>query len=164
MTENEAIEYLKRLKEDYFQPEKISSAFDVATDALKEIQKYRAAGTIEFLTDMKSHYVEVLSDLRQYQKIGIVEGIKDIGWIPCHERLPEEPEKIPEDDEELEDMYLSEKIKEYIATIKGASKATTLHYVGENKWIDISTRECYEVVAWQQLPEPYKNKRNEVTK
>lgn len=78
MTENEAIEYLKRLKEDYFQPEKISSAFDVATDALKEIQKYRAIGTIEFLTDMKSHYVEVLSDLRQYQNLGTVEEIKDI--------------------------------------------------------------------------------------
>ena len=77
MTENEAIEYLKRLKEDYFQPEKISSAFDVATDALKEIQKYRAAGTIEFLTDMKSRYVEILSDLRQYQKIGTVEECRE---------------------------------------------------------------------------------------
>lgn len=72
MTENAAIEYLKGLKEDYFQPKRISEALDTAVESLEEVQKYRALGKIEFLTDMKNHYVEVLSDLRQYQNIGTV--------------------------------------------------------------------------------------------
>ena len=204
MTENDAIEILKVLNESYFQPEKISNAFDVATDALKEIEQYRAIGTVEFLRGMKDNYVETLSALRQYQKLGTVEEIKDIlsiisenqddvdesgistgllhtllnyaeykkigtveecrkarenKWIQCSEHLPEEPEKIPEDDEELEQMYLEGKIKEYIVTIQDSSRATTLHYIGKNKWIDILTLERYEVIAWQQLPGPYQERK-----
>lgn len=77
MTENAAIEYLKGLKEDYFQPKRISEALDTVVESLEEVQKYRALGKIEFLTDMKNHYVEVLSDLRQYQKLGTIEELKE---------------------------------------------------------------------------------------
>ncbi|MDE7425283.1 MAG: hypothetical protein K2N51_16610 [Lachnospiraceae bacterium] len=177
MTENEAIEYLKGLKEDYFQPEKISNAFNVATDALKEIQKYRELGTIEFLTDMKSNYVEVLSDLRQYQKVGTVEELKE------DKAIADELSAI----EAAKYYAVISEWKKYqeIGTIEECREARKMirrhcepKYLGEN--IGIGCREgmcecgnivksyqkfCDEcgikldwgnVTAWQQLPEPYK--------
>ncbi|MDE7424385.1 MAG: hypothetical protein K2N51_11985 [Lachnospiraceae bacterium] len=91
MTENKAIEVLKdnfpktckmvdgRLKGGFDDVEcDFGKALLQAILSLKEIQKYRAIGTIEFLTDMKSNYVEVLSDLRQYRKLGTVKELKEL--------------------------------------------------------------------------------------
>lgn len=172
MTENEVIEKLKIFPEwnkvdEWLSVAAMQELVDTCIEAFKENQRYRELGRIEFLSDMKSHYVEALSNLRQYQKIGTVEECREARenrWISCSERLPEEPEKIPEDDEELEQMYLNDQIKEYIVTIEDSSKATTLHYVGENVWIDITTMECYEVIAWQQLPEQYEGDEKNMKK
>lgn len=78
------------------------------------------------------------------------------GWIPCSERLPEEPEELPTEDEFIEEMILDGKFKEYIVTIYGAKVTTTLYYFGNGNWYDVISSECYKVIAWQPLPETYK--------
>lgn len=76
-------------------------------------------------------------------------------WIPCSEQLPEEPEELPTEDDFIERMILDREFEEYNVTIYGASKATTLYYVGNGNWYDELSSEYYKVVAWQPLPEPY---------
>lgn len=74
------------------------------------------------------------------------------GWIPCSERLPEEPEKT---DDIEESIYIG-RLTEYNVMIQGAKKATTLYYAGDGYWYDEASQECYPVAAWQLLPEPYR--------
>ena len=66
-------------------------------------------------------------------------------WIPCSERLPEEPE------EGLTDL---DECDEYIAMIENADIPTALNYAGNGEWY--RDGEFYKVIAWQPLPEPYK--------
>lgn len=68
----------------------------------------------------------------------------DGDWIPCNKRLPEVPEG-------LEDMYCPE----FNVTIKGAKEATTLKYSCDGTWFD-DNGNIYDVVAWQPLPDAYK--------
>lgn len=77
-------------------------------------------------------------------------------WIPCSERLPDEPEELPTENDFIEGMILDGKFKEYNVTIYGAEETTTLYYVGNGEWYDeVSDECCYKVIAWQPLPEPY---------
>ena len=168
MTENEAIETLNYFNEQrkalnfrgqstkpsYFnerQYQKFTNSIEMAIATLEEIRKYRNLGTIEFITDMKSNYVEVLSVLRQYQKLGTVEELKEDKaiaeetaisgkWIPCGERLPETGRNVL-----VCCGFLNER---YIAI------AELCEYKGEKSWSIKSS-----VYAWQQLPEPYQEKK-----
>lgn len=66
------------------------------------------------------------------------ERFNSSGWIPVSERLPEEN-------------------GEYIVMIERATRPTFLnYYAGEWFGWDEDGIEYYEVVAWQPLPEPYK--------
>ncbi len=68
-------------------------------------------------------------------------------WIPCSERLPNEIE--------FQEAYCrNQYAAEFLVTIKGATRPTTL-YFKNNSWFD-EQRDYYKVVAWQPLPEPYK--------
>ena len=68
-------------------------------------------------------------------------------WIPCSERLPNEIE--------FQEAYCrNQYAAEFLVTIKGATRPTTL-YFKNNSWFD-EERKYYKVVAWQPLPEPYK--------
>jgi len=94
--------------------------------------------------------------------IELLEKFPKIGeWIPCSERLPEEPEEIPTEEKFIEEMILDGKLKEYIVMIYGADEATTLYYTGNNEWYDAISSEYYRVVAWQPLPEPYIGEQHE---
>lgn len=85
-----------------------------------------------------------------YEKIFVDNAVKIVkeaaeeyngGWIPVSERLP--------------DDFMS---FEYLTMRKGHTLATISYYcVVNNKWYSSrnSTKEI-EVIAWQQLPEPYK--------
>jgi len=74
------------------------------------------------------------------------------GWIRCSERLPEEPEKTGD----VEDDIYDGKLTEYIVIIYGAEKPTTLYYAGDGDWYDGNvTRILSRITAWQPLPEPY---------
>lgn len=74
-------------------------------------------------------------------------------WIPCSERLPNEIE--------FQEAYCrNQYAAEFLVTIKGATRPTTL-YFKNNSWFD-EERNYYKVAAWQPLPEPYKGgKENE---
>lgn len=68
-------------------------------------------------------------------------------WIPCSERLPNEIE--------FQETYCrNQYAAEFLVTIKGATRPTTL-YFKNNSWFD-EQRDYYKVVAWQPLPAPYK--------
>ena len=95
--------------------------------------------------------------------IGIKEAIEivrevaeeyNVGWIPCSERLPEEPERT---DDEEESIRL-ERLNEYNVMIIGAEIPTTLYYAGDGYWYDAVSQDYYQVTVWQPLPEPYKPK------
>lgn len=72
---------------------------------------------------------------------------KNDGWIPCSERLPNEIE--------FQETYCrNQYAAEFLVTIKGATRPTTL-YFKNNSWFD-EQRNYYKVVAWQPLPASYK--------
>lgn len=48
-------------------------ALEAAIHALDEVEEYRAIGTPEELQEMKKDFAEVLSDWRQYRKVGTLE-------------------------------------------------------------------------------------------
>ena len=78
-----------------------------------------------------------------------IQGHSSGGWIPCSERLPEEWYIAP--DVNLDHIAWPE----YIVTIEGASKATTLHYDFQGKkWFD-EDGNIYRVSAWCPIPEAY---------
>lgn len=87
--------------------------------------------------------------------IGLEESSPNDGWISCSERLPEEPKELPTEEHFIEQMILDDEFEEYIVTVCGAKKATTLYYVGAGKWYDIISSEYYKVAAWQPLPTGY---------
>ena len=78
------------------------------------------------------------------------------GWIPVEERLPEV-------DEDVEEIIEDDDCPEYNVTIRGASESTTLKYSPNGSWFD-SYGCVYDVIAWQPLPEPYKPKQPETCK
>lgn len=70
------------------------------------------------------------------------------GWIPTTERLPDQREFI-------ESYVRSAYAAEFLVTIEGADKATTLYYSQTGVWFD-EQGEPYKVVAWMPIPERYK--------
>ena len=69
-------------------------------------------------------------------------------WISTEERLPDQREFI---ESYVRDRYAAE----FLVTIEGADKATTLYYSQTGVWFD-EQAEPYKVVAWMPLPERYK--------
>ena len=67
-------------------------------------------------------------------------------WIPCSERLPEEPEGA---------VVVMEELEEYLVAVYGADKPTTLKYAGNGEWWDDVTEGFYPVQAWQPMPDQY---------
>lgn len=67
-------------------------------------------------------------------------------WIPCSERLPEEPEGA---------VVVMEELEEYLVAVYGADKPTTLKYAGNGEWWDDFTEGFYPVLAWQPMPDHY---------
>ena len=73
MTENE----YKKLLETIFSTEPFGSKeVENIQNIFKEIQQYRAMGTVTGLQDMKSDYFDTMCDYRQYSRIGTVEEFK----------------------------------------------------------------------------------------
>lgn len=72
---------------------------------------------------------EVIGKINEQQKVG--------EWIPCSERLPEEP--------------LFE--KGYIVQSEYIKEPFSAYWDGEN-WTDVYDEEI-EVIAWQTLPKPF---------
>lgn len=69
-------------------------------------------------------------------------------WIPTTERLPNQREFI-------ESYVRSAYAAEFLVTIAGADRATTLYYSLTGRWYD-EQGNPYKVIAWQKIPETYK--------
>ena len=69
-------------------------------------------------------------------------------WISTADRLPDQREFI-------ESYVRSAYAAEFLVTIDGADKATTLYYSQTGVWFD-EQREPYKVVTWMPFPERYK--------
>lgn len=87
---------------------------------------------------------------RKWYQIGYKDGKND-GWVPVEERLPEV-------DEDVEEIIEDDDCPEYNVTIRGASESTTLKYSPSGSWFD-SNGYVYDVIAWRPLPEPYRTER-----
>lgn len=77
------------------------------------------------------------------------------GWIPCSEKLPEEPSIELDDENDIRAAILHNKVTEYIVTIHAASKSTAAYYIGDGFWYDESTKDICPVDAWREFPEGY---------
>ena len=101
-----------------------------------------------------------LCKLQDYEDTGLspkeVERLKDVPdtnagkWIPVEERLPEKEEFL---EAYIRNVYAAE----FLVTIKGATRPTTLYFRG-GEWFDDYAKR-YGVLAWQPLPEPYRLKK-----
>lgn len=76
--------------------------------------------------------------------------LEETKWIPCSDRLPEEPEVSPYDT--LRALAREGTLQEYIVMIYGAVKPTTLWYAGNGKWYDPFTDQNYLVTKWRPMP------------
>lgn len=98
---------------------------------------------------MKSSDTGNIAELIEMLRQDAVEKYKeDHGWIPTTERLPDQREFI---EAYVRHAYAAE----FLVTIEGADKATTLYYSQTGVWFD-EQREQYKVVAWMPLPEVFR--------
>lgn len=69
-------------------------------------------------------------------------------WIPTKLMLPPEP---------TGQMETLNQYEEYLVTIAGSKKATSLYYIGEGEWRDNDSEEYhyYKVIAWAPIPQAY---------
>ena len=98
-------------------------------------------GVAEVYDDTYDITINCESEEEQGRVVGMLECFRD--WIPVEERLPEVPERLPD-----------EYCPEFNVTIKGAERATTLKYRWDGTWFD-DYGTVYNVIAWQPLPKPY---------
>lgn len=87
--------------------------------------------------------------LARYEETGltpeeIMDGKLLTGWIPVTDRLPDIPEGTKDED-----------CPEFIVTIAGAEKPTSLKYDPEGTWFD-DFGNVYSVYAWMPMPEAYR--------
>lgn len=136
---------------------------EMTLESLKELQEYRALGTLQELKELKERTLTALEmvkilarmrELEKYESIGTVEECRrarekeipeEDNWIQCVKRMPKVPVGA-----------IEEEWPQFIVTIKGATESTTLRCNPEGVWSDDYGNE-YEVVAWQQMPEAYKD-------
>ena len=98
---------------------------------------------------MKSSDTGTSAELIEMLRQDVVEKYKEEhGWISTADRLPNQREFI-------ESYVRSAYAAEFLVTIDGADKATTLYYSQTGVWFD-EQGEPYKVVAWMPLPEAFK--------
>ena len=90
----------------------------------------------------------------------VAEEYKD-GWIPCNERLPEEHDsmfaKLKGTDKWSDAMFekISDDVNVTVEFEDGTRKTMTLH-TNDGKWNTNNRIVKFNVIAWQPLPEPFK--------
>lgn len=143
MTEAEALAELKSFPVNCLDFRE-QMALDMAIEALEEVQRYRAIGTVEGFERAIQSSIENYNLYREYKakaqevakEYGKDTNVRSNGWIPCSERLPEPYKKVLVYEEDGE-IYMAK----YHADIKRFSHVRSAWCVREN-----------EVVAWMPLP------------
>jgi hypothetical protein len=146
MTREEAIQIIKNLPIYRMEQE-----YDRKSDLMKALQM-----AIESLENTGCS----VCTRRNFYQIGYQDGINADKWIPCSERLPvEEYERAIEEEGDSAVYPVLVTVKElsfeenrYINVVKQAWFFEMFDYLG------FYDSDCHEVeaIAWQPLPEPYK--------
>lgn len=74
------------------------------------------------------------------------------GWIPCSERLPKY-------DEEYFEKHNND--RQYIVMCNSAYEPTVAYFSKEKEWYYNDFVKFNDVIAWQPLPDPYKESEKE---
>lgn len=80
-----------------------------------------------------------------------IHALKETQWIPCSERLPEEPKENP--------VFDGKYLEVYLVTTKYGSNEQDKVYPFRACWNGINFTDGWrilDVIAWMPLPEPYK--------
>lgn len=83
-------------------------------------------------------------------KMGI-HALEETKWIPCSERIPEEPKENP--------VFDGKCLEVYLVTTKYGSSDQDKVYPFRAFWNGINFTDGWrilDVIAWMPLPEPYK--------
>lgn len=88
---------------------------------------------------------EIAFTLRELMAIINQQPTSD-GWIPVSERLPDKPEPYEEDSYLIQDYQV---VTPYSA------------YWNGEIWTDVDDKKIVKVLAWQPLPQPYKESEEE---
>ena len=113
----------------------MNKAFEKILDGIESLKSNKGfGGTIQTM------YADGMLD-KAKQIVQEVAEEYNSGWIPCSERLPED--------------FMS---MEYLTTVKGHFYSEINYYcVANHKWFSSrKTTKEVDVIAWQPLPEPYK--------
>ena len=95
-----------------------------------------------------SYYLDVALEYRK-KYFEVVERESD--WIPCSERIPEEPKENP--------VFDGKCLEVYLVTTKYGSSDQDKVYPFRAFWNGINFTDGWrilDVIAWMPLPEPYK--------
>lgn len=80
-----------------------------------------------------------------------IQALKENTWIPCSERMPEEPKENP--------VFDGKYLEVYLVTTKYGSNEQDKAYPFRAFWNGINFTDGWrilDVIAWMPLPEPYK--------
>ena len=80
-----------------------------------------------------------------------IRALKENTWIPCSERMPEEPKENP--------VFDGKYLEVYLVTTKYGSNEQDKVYPFRAFWNGINFTDGWrilDVIAWMPLPEPYK--------
>ncbi len=99
----------------------------------------------------------------------LVEKAESFEWIPVSERLPEEYDSVFAElygTDKWDDTLWRTRSKRVLVTIEHESgiRSVTESYITDGKWAlgKRATLSKYKVVAWMPLPNPYKEKENDI--
>ena len=110
--------------------------------------KYREVGDKCYHIGYSSYYLDVALEYRK-KYFEVVERESD--WIPCSERIPEEPKENP--------VFDGKCLEVYLVTTKYGSSDQDKVYPFRAFWNGIDFTDGWrilDVIAWMPLPEPYK--------
>lgn len=94
--------------------------------------------------------IEDVAEFNAYKKC--IEIVKEVaeeyngGWIPCSERLPEPNQKV-----------IVTYMDRYIGGSYGVCEGQYVYILNSWDISDYMSDDDFEVLAWQPLPEPYKD-------
>lgn len=99
----------------------------------------------------------------------LVDKAESFEWIPVSERLPEEYDSMFAElygTDKWDDTLWRTRSKRVLVTIEHESgiRSVTESYITDGKWAlgKRATLSKYKVVAWMPLPNPYKEKENDI--
>lgn len=101
----------------------------------------------------------------------LVDKADSFKWIPVSERLPEEHDSIFAKlygTDKWDDAFWRTKSKDVLVTIEyeDGTRIVKSSHTTDGKWFieKKTTLSKFKVVAWMELPEPYKEKENDLSR